>query len=126
MQKTLHRIFDPFFTTKFTGRGLGLAAVLGIVRGHKGALTVESATGRGTTFRIFFPASPKTAVKNGKESATAAAWRGTGTILFVDDEASLRDVGQHMLTRMGFQVLTAANGCEAVCSCATTPTKSPP
>ncbi|MGZ8473645.1 MAG: hybrid sensor histidine kinase/response regulator [Candidatus Deferrimicrobiaceae bacterium] len=113
--ETRARIFDPFFSTKFTGRGLGLAAVLGIVRAHKGALKVYSELGKGTTFKILFPAMEET----GKEARTddsspLADWRGTGTILLVDDEESLIALGARMLEHLGFTVLTAADGLQAV------------
>jgi two-component system cell cycle sensor histidine kinase/response regulator CckA len=111
--ETQARIFDPFFTTKFAGRGLGLAAVLGIVRTHRGMLKVESERGRGTTFRILFPASAKTAAPAAL-GGTRPPWRGTGTILLVDDEEPVRVVGTRMLQRCGFTVLTAADGREAV------------
>jgi PAS domain S-box-containing protein len=106
------KIFDPFFTTKFTGRGL--AAVFGIVRGHRGAIKVYSEKGRGTTFKILMPASEGTAEQlegihiNGKE------WRGSGTILLADDEETIRTLGRRMLERLGFTVLTAANGREVL------------
>jgi CheY-like chemotaxis protein len=108
------RIFEPFFTTKFTGRGLGLSAVLGIVRGHKGALQVESQLGKGTTFRLLFPAVQADAVLVRKESTQSDRWKGKGRVLLVDDEQDVRTLGQKMLERLGFEVAVAANGFEAL------------
>ena len=114
---TLEKIFDPFFTTKFKGRGLGLSAVLGIVRGHKGAVKIHSKVGKGTTIKILFPAtepgggSIAVQSENGVEGND---WRGVGTVLVVDDEEMVRAVCEPMLERMGFQVLTVPDGREAL------------
>jgi PAS domain S-box-containing protein len=109
------RIFEPFFTTKFTGRGLGLSAVLGIVRGHKGALKVYSEPGRGTTFKVLFPAVlEEKALAGRSQGAKTAGWKGAGTILLVDDEESVRIMGIRMLERVGFEVLAAMDGREAL------------
>ena len=110
---TLAKLFDPFFTTKFTGRGLGMAAVLGIVRGHRGAIKVYSEVDKGTAFKILLPASGKTAdISHGE--APADGWLGSGTVLLVDDEETVRGVGAEMLQEFGFATLTANNGREAV------------
>ncbi|MFA6149028.1 MAG: response regulator [bacterium] len=113
---TQTRIFEPFFTTKFAGRGLGLAAVQGIVRAHRGALTVYSEPGKGTTFQILFPAvkDDRKEARTIDASSPSADWRGKGTILLVDDEKSLVDLGAKMLERLGFSVLTAFDGLQAV------------
>ncbi len=110
---TLSKLFDPFFTTKFTGRGLGMSAVMGIVRGHKGALKVYSEIGKGTTFKILLPASNKPAeVFNGELHVDT--WVGTGKVLLVDDEETVRGIGVEMLKELGFDPLTANDGKEAL------------
>jgi PAS domain S-box-containing protein len=112
-KETLGKIFDPFFTTKFTGRGLGMAAVLGIVRGHKGAILVYSELNKGTTFKILLPASKRPVeLLNGDSSHDD--WRGEGTVLLVDDEGTVRDIGSEMLKELGFEVITANDGREAL------------
>lgn len=107
-ESTLQKIFDPFFTTKFTGRGLGLAAVLGIVRGHRGALKVYSVPGEGTTFKIFFPAASGPA-RAARAPADMAELAGSGTVLVIDDEEVVRKAARLSLTRFGYQVLSAVS-----------------
>ena len=113
-EETRARVFEPFFTTKFTGRGLGLAAVLGIVRGHHGALKIYSEQGVGSTFKALFPATDLPASMAESPEAQALEWRGGGVVLVVDDEETARGLAVHMLERMGFEVLAAADGREGV------------
>jgi two-component system, cell cycle sensor histidine kinase and response regulator CckA len=108
------RIFDPFFTTKAQGRGLGMAAVLGIVRGHRGAVKVYSEPGRGSTVKILLPASAMPADIYGAAGDGKESWTASGTVLVVDDEETVRTVARVMLEKMGFTVLLACDGIEAV------------
>jgi PAS domain S-box-containing protein len=111
---TMDRIFDPFFSTKFTGRGLGLAAVLGIMRGHHGAIKVYSEPNRGTTFKLLFPASESRASKLQAKAVLPTAYHASGKILLADDEDTIRNLGRRMLQRAGFEVIIAADGREAI------------
>ena len=112
--ETRKRIFDPFFTTKERGRGtgLGLASAYGIIKNHDGIIKVQSDMGKGSTFTVYLPASDKPVIKSDPVTEEPAA--GAGTILLVDDEEMILEVGKSMLERLGYQVLTAGGGSEAL------------
>ena len=117
-EKTRARIFEPFFSTKFTGRGLGLSAVQGIVRGHKGAIRVESTPGQGSTFTIYLPVTPQPALAPAAKASAApvldARSPSQGTILVAEDEAILRGLLRRWLENLGFRVLETRDGLEAL------------
>ncbi len=108
------RLFDPFFSTKFTGRGLGMAAVLGIVRGHKGTVKIYTEVDKGTTVKVLFPASKTPLPKPEDSRDSDTEWQGQGTIMVVDDEESVLVVTANILELMGFQTLSAKDGQEAL------------
>ena len=107
-------IFEPFFTTKFTGRGLGLSAVQGILRSHQGGLRVFSEAGKGTTFSILLPAAAGARAAGRAPVPASGTFQGSGTVLVVDDEAPLRQVAVAALRRMGFDTVEAGDGFEAM------------
>ena len=113
-EKTKQRIFEPFFTTKEMGHGtgLGLATVYGIVEGHGGAINVRSEKGRGTTFTIYLPATTKEVVK--EEPRSDEVSKGSGTVLLVDDEDVVIDVCRQLLKSIGYDIVVARSGQEAV------------
>ena len=114
-KETSEKIFDPFFTTKFTGRGLGLAAVLGIVRSHRGGIKIYTEKGRGTTFKIMLPATPDPTDKLEKGNRDIdPEWRLEGEVLIADDEESVRTVAARLLERVGLKVTLTEDGGEAL------------
>jgi PAS domain S-box-containing protein len=108
-EDTLRRIFEPFYTTKFSGRGLGMAAVLGIITAHSGVLQVCSQIGQGTTFKIFLPVQSVEPFQE-KRAALTIPWQGSGTILLVEDEVQIRMIAKALLEMLGFTVIDASNG----------------
>lgn len=115
-EATKKRIFEPFYTTKFTGRGLGMSAVLGIILSHKGALQLISQPGQGTTFKVYLPVQTGNSVEKEDQSQSVpdVPWQGSGTILLVEDEDQVRLIAKALLKNIGFTVLEAVNGKEAL------------
>jgi CheY-like chemotaxis protein len=111
-EATQRRLFEPFFTTKVQGRGLGMAAVYGIVKNHDGWIAVKSTVGIGTEVKIFLPALD--ALPSQKDDSDRQVVKGQGTILVIEDEEPVMNVSQAMLERLGYRVLQARSGNEAV------------
>lgn len=115
-EETKWRIFEPFYTTKFTGRGLGMSAVLGIIKSHAGALKLHSQLGQGSTFKVYLPIQKRDSVSDDENTNAlpSAPWKGSGTILLVEDEDQVRFIAKALLKNFGFTVLEAVNGKEAL------------
>jgi len=110
----IDKLFDPFFSSKFTGRGMGLPVVMGILRAHSGAITMKSEPGRGSAFRVFFPVSAEEILRQPDKAIQPLKMEGGGTVLLVEDEEMLRNMATAMFKRLGFAVLEAKDGVEAV------------
>jgi signal transduction histidine kinase len=113
--ETRRKIFEPFYSTKFAGRGLGMSAVLGIIKAHDGALQLESRVGHGTTFKVYLPVQVGSSEKEeASQNATSVPWQGSGTILLAEDEEHVKSIAVELIQMLGFTVIVAANGKEAL------------
>ncbi len=115
-EDTKQRVFEPFYTTKFTGRGLGMSAVLGIIAAHMGSLQLFSQPGQGSTFKVYLPVQISDSVEyqSHQHAASSAAWQDSGTVLLVEDEEQIKFIARIMLIKLGFTVIEASNGKEAL------------
>ncbi len=113
-EKIIERIFDPFFTTRTGGKGLGLSAVIGIVKSHKGIIQLSSTQGKGSSFKVFIPASEKNPMAGVKTGLDIQHWTAGGIVLVADDESLIRKTIKNTLEKFGFKVITARDGNEAV------------
>ena len=112
--KDIEKLFDPFFSTKFIGRGMGLSVVLGVVNAHNGVITVESRLDSGSVFRVFLPVSTEEIPLQHERPFPVPLLEGDGTVLLIEDEEQVRNMAKIMLTRLGYTVLEAKDGVEAV------------
>jgi CheY-like chemotaxis protein len=113
-EETNKRVFEPFFTTKAEGRGLGLAAAYGIVKNHNGWISVDSELGKGTVVKIYLPAVEAPVKEDAKSKQRAELTKGQGTILVIEDEELVMKVTREILEKMGYRVLEARTGQEAI------------
>jgi CheY-like chemotaxis protein len=113
--ETSQRVFEPFFTTKFTGRGLGMSATIGIITAHQGALQLVSRPGQGSTFRVYLPVCDQDpAIQLPGQPSPEDAWQGSGTVLLVEDNDTVRPLAVASLEMLGYTVITAVDGREAL------------